>query len=208
MATGGWFWEYDRSSNGLRALLGGAGSIGDAARPFVLAVPSSFPPSARRGHYREIVSLGLRKCYLGPAGAELVVQALRTSRPAAALGRLDLYHNRVGDSGATALVGYAVNGGGPGGFEAAGGASGGIKELLLGFNGLTHGCCKSIGAVLAGAMHSSPTNGGGAVPPASPPYGGSPPVLVPDSRLTSLDLTCKYTGNPYCEFRLKWPLFQ
>jgi hypothetical protein len=128
----GWAWEFDGSSGGLRALLGAAAaSIGEEALPFVLAAPSSFPPSARRGHYREIVSLGLRKCYLGPAGAELLVRALRSSSPVAALGRLDLYHNRVGDSGATALVALSV-GGGSSGAEAAGSAAGPAAAAAVG----------------------------------------------------------------------------
>ena len=64
----------------------------------------------------------------------------------ARLSRLDLYHNRIGDTGAAALCAFAARGeGGDSGQQ-----SGGIRELILGFNGLTPAAATAIGAAIGG----------------------------------------------------------
>ena len=64
----------------------------------------------------------------------------------ARLSRLDLYHNRIGDTGAAALCAFAARGEG----GESGQQSGGIRELILGFNGLTPATATAIGAAIGG----------------------------------------------------------
>ena len=155
-----WVWQLDRSSDGFSCLLAQNQSLADRAGRAGRAARRSFFLGLREGPHlqarlqQQLVSLELRKCYLGPAAANILLEALTSSSPrnaSARLDRLDLYHNRIGDKAAAELCKFALAGNARVGTGTASSApfdTGGIRELLLGFNGLTHACCKPIGAAL------------------------------------------------------------